>query len=195
MGERDGGGVMSAVPLQALAGEAPKRKQGPAIYAKTTREIVNAEKIKAAIGDEANDPALLLDMVEGETSLFECLAVLTEEILDDMALLAGLSETVKGLGERKSRIEKTIETKRNLMLMAMEKVGIPSVKLPLATLSVSNTQPQAEITDESLIPARFWEAQDPKLNKTDLASALRAGEQVPGATLGNGGVKLTLRVK
>lgn len=186
---------MTALPLQAPAGETAKRKSGPAIYAKTTREIANAEKIKAVIGSEANDPALLLDMVEGETSLFECLTVLVEEIQEDGLILDGLKELLNSLEARKSRIEKTMETKRNLALMAMEKVGIPSVKLPAATLSTSSTPPKAEITDESLIPSRFWEPRDPTLNKTELASALRAGEIVPGAVLGNGGVKLTLRVK
>ena len=186
---------MTAVALQAPAGDAKKRKPGPAIYAKTSREIVNAEKIKAAIGEEACDPQLLLDMVEGETSLFECLAVLVEEIQEDEIILDGIKELMAGLSARKSRTEKTIETKRNLALMAMEKVGIPSVRLAAATLTVSATPAQAVITDESQIPARFWEAQDPKLNKTDLASALRAGEQVPGAELSNGGVKITVRVK
>lgn len=178
-----------------IAGEAQKRKPGPVLYAKTSREIVNAQKIKAAIGDEANDPQLLLDMVEGETSLLECLTVLVEEIQDDEILLAGITEIATGLQVRKSRVEKTIETKRNIALMAMEKVGLPSVRLAAATLTISPTSAKAVVTDESLIPARFWEAQDPKLNKTDLASALRSGEQIPGAELGNGGIKLTVRVK
>lgn len=186
---------MSAVALQAPAGESRKRKPGPAIYAKTSREIVNAEKIRAAIGDEANDPQLLLDMVEGETDLFECLTVLVEEVQEDAMLLAGLREQIEALGTRKARMERTIETKRNLMLMAMEKVNLPSVKLAAATLTVSTTPAQAVIKDESLIPSRFWEAKDPTLDKAELASALRAGEQIPGAELSNGGVKLTLRVK
>ena len=186
---------MSSVALQAPASDEKKRKPGPAIYAKTSKEIANAEKIKAAIGDEAGDPQLLLDMVEGETSLFECLTVLVEEIQEDEIILNGIKELATSLQARKSRTEKTIETKRNLCLMAMEKVSIPSVKLPAATLSISNTPAQAVVTDESLIPTRFWEPQDPKLKKADLASALRAGEKVPGAELSNGGVKLTLRVR
>lgn len=184
-----------SITLQATAGETQKRKPGPVLYAKTSREIVNAQKIKAVIGDEANDPQLLLDMVEGETSLLECLTVLVEEIQEDEILLAGITEIATSLQVRKGRVEKTIETKRNIALMAMEKVGLPSVRLAAATLTVSPTPAKAVITDESLIPSKFWEAQDPKLNKTDLSSALRAGERIPGAELGNGGIKLTVRVK
>ena len=48
---------------------------------------------------------------------------------------------------------------------------------------------------EALIPAKFWKPQDPKLDRAAVAEALKAGETVPGASLSNGGLSLSIRVK
>lgn len=160
---------------------------------KAMNEANKAMSVREAI--DSDDPQLILDMIEGETELNEALAALVDLNIEDEILLEGLKAKIDDLGARKSRVEKTIETRRNVMLMALEKAGIPTVKLPTATLSVGKTAQQAVITDESQIPARFWKSQDPKLDKADLASALRSGEIIPGAELSNGGIKLTVRVK
>ena len=158
-------------------------------------ELNKAVELRRALAEHADDPALILDAIEGETNLGEACAIVLEQIHEDEILVEGLKAKLQELTTRKGRMEKSIEDRRNIILMAMEKAGIPTIRTPLGTLSVRPTPKQAIITDESQIPARFWKPQDPKLDRAELAAALRCGELVPGATLGNGGIALTLRVK
>lgn len=157
-------------------------------------ELNRAVEIRRALA-EHDDPQLILDMIEGETDLAEACVVVFEETLEDETLLAGVEATIKTLQERKSRIERSIENRRNIILMAMDKAGLQTIKAPLATLSVRETPPKVQVTEEAQIPSRFWKPADPKLDKTALAAALKDGETVPGASLSNGGVTLSIRTK
>lgn len=162
--------------------------------ARLSEEIGKAAEIRRALQDQ-DDPKLVLDMIEGETDLNEAVAVIYQESLDDIALAAGLDAMIKTLSERHSRIIKGIETKRSMILMAMERTGVPTIRTPLATITVRDVAPSAVITDEAQIPAQFWKPQDPKLDKKALTEALKDGAEVPGATLSNGGITLSIRTK
>lgn len=161
---------------------------------KLGNELNRAVEIKRAL-QEHDDPKLILDMIEGETDLAETCLVVLEETMEDETLLAGVEVTIKMLQERKSRLERSVETRRGIILMAMEKAGIPTIKGVLATLSVRPTPAKTIVKDEALIPARFFKPSDPKLDRTALGDALKAGETVPGAELSNGGVSLSIRVR
>ncbi len=52
-----------------------------------------------------------------------------------------------------------------------------------------------EIINESLIPEEFWNHPTPRLDRAGLISALKEGGSVPGATLGNGGLTISVRSK
>lgn len=157
-------------------------------------ELNRAVELRRAL-QENDDPQLLLDTIEGETDLGEACAIVYEETLEDDVLLAGLVAKIEELQTRKSRVERSIDQRRAVILMAMEKAGLGTLKTPLGTMSVRQVPPKAIITDEALIPARFWKPSDPKLDKAALKAALDAKEVVPGATLSNGGIGLTVRVK
>lgn len=156
------------------------------------RELNEAVKVRQMLG-ETDDPQLILDTIEGETNLAEACVVVLEECNEDEILIAGLDAHIKQMQTRKGRMEKSVETRRNVILMAMEKAGLGTIKSPLGTMSVRPTPKQAVITDEALIPSKFWKPSDPKLDRGELTSCLRAGEVVPGATLSNGGVTLSVR--
>ncbi len=157
-------------------------------------ELNHAVEIRKAL-QEHDDPVLILDTIEGETDLAEACVAVLEECNEDEILIKGLAAHIGDLQTRKGRMEKSVETRRNIILMAMEKAGLGTIRSPLGTMSARPTPKQAIITDEALIPARFWKAQDPKLDKGELSSALRAGETIPGASLSNGGITLSVRVK
>lgn len=161
---------------------------------KLSSELNRAVEIKRALQDY-DDPKLILDMIEGETDLAEACCVVLEETMEDETLLAGTESMIKTLQERKSRLERSIESRRGIILMAMEKAGLQTIKGPLATLSVRPTLPKVNISDEALIPSRFWKPSDPKLDKSALKEALDAKETIPGASLSNGGVSLSIRVR
>jgi hypothetical protein len=161
---------------------------------KLSSEITKAAEIRKAL-QEQDDPQLILDMIEGETDLNEAVAVIYEEMVDDIAMAAGIEAFSKTLTERHSRLLKGIETRRGLILMAMDRAGMETIKTPLATITVRDTPKTAVITDEAMIPAQFWKPQDPKLDKKALTDALKDGAEVPGATLSNGGITLSVRTK
>ncbi len=157
-------------------------------------ELNRAVEIKNALR-EYDDPKLILDMIEGETNLAEACCVVHEETLEDETLLAGLKATIAELEARKGRMERSIDTRRNIILMAMDKAGLQTIKGPLATLTTRPTPPKTVIGDEAQIPARFWKPGNPTLDRAALKSALDAGEAIPGAGLSNGGLSLSVRVK
>ena len=57
------------------------------------------------------------------------------------------------------------------------------------------TPPSLVVTAESEIPAAYWKPQPPKLNRQSLTAALRNGEHVPGAVLGNGQSTISVRTR
>ncbi|MDP3740339.1 MAG: siphovirus Gp157 family protein [Hyphomonadaceae bacterium] len=157
-------------------------------------ELNEAMKLRQMLGEDA-DPKLLLDTIEGETNLAEACVFVLEQTNEDEILIEGLKAKIDELQVRKGRMEKSVESRRGIILMAMDKAGLQTIKSPLGTMSVRPTQPKANITDEALIPAKFWKPSDPKLDRAAVAEALKAGEAVPGAALSNGGVSLSIRVK
>lgn len=157
-------------------------------------ELNNAVRIRQMLG-ETDDAQLILDTIEGETDLAEACVAVLEECNEDEILIAGLAAHIGELQTRKGRMEKSVETRRNIILMAMEKAGLGTIRSPLGTMTARPTPPKTVIADEALIPAKFWKPSDPKLDRAALAEALKAGESVPGASLTNGGVTLSVRVK
>lgn len=158
-------------------------------------ELAKYQKLRALLASEEPDEQAILDTLEGETNLHEALIEVAESALDDEALAAAIQTRIEALQARKSRCETTAEHKRGLIIMAMERAGLKQVKGVSATLSVKPLPGKAVINDEAVMPARFFVPQDPRLDRKALTEALRNGEQVEGATLSNGGVSLTIRVK
>lgn len=161
---------------------------------KVGAELSRAVELRQMLGDDA-DPALVLDTIEGETELAEACCVVLEEIIEDETLLAGLQATINTLQTRKGRIEKSIEDRRNIILMAMQRAGLDVIKSPLGTMSAGVVPPKVIVNDEVLIPAAYWRPGKPQLDRAAVAEALKAGQQVPGAVLSNGGVNLRIRQK
>lgn len=157
-------------------------------------EIKAAEVFKATLQDIAGDDVdLIRDMIEGETNLRPLIERADKQMCFDAALVDGVAFAIKTLGERKSRIEKRIEMTRAACLTAMEISEIKSLETPTGTLTCKAIPPSATITDEAAIPARFWEQQDPKIDKRAVLDALKAKEEIPGAELSNGGITLQIR--
>jgi len=153
----------------------------------TQREIEAAKVLRDQIADiAANDPEFMRDVIEGETSLHELIGALVAEEGEDKAVIDGLDRYVEHLVARKDRLKRRIETRRALIALAMEIAELPSFETPTGKVSVAPVAPKAIVQDEAQIPARFWIAGEPKLDRKALLAALKASENVPGATLSNG---------
>ena len=133
------------------------------------------------------------DMAEGETSFFEAIdAALTE--MDQCAeIVAGCKAQIEMYQARKSKFEGRADKLRGLIEQAMVIADIPSIRRPMATLTVKATKPAAIVSDEAAIPARFWKPQPPKLDKTAINQAVKDGETIEGVSMTNGGTSLQIR--
>lgn len=147
----------------------------------------------AALGE--TDPDLILDMTEGETTLFECIDALLLRMASDKALVVGTDAVISDLEARKRRVEKRIEFDRGLIEQAMTIAELPKIERPAATLSLSQRAPALRVDSEADIPAEFWVAGAPKLERKVLTDALKGGRTIPGVALSNAAPSLTVRTK
>lgn len=165
------------------------------IVKKIGDQLADHARIKAALIDQYDlDAETLADTLEGATDLPEALLAAAEQIGEYDIMLAGLTEHIAALSARKSRLTRSKETLRAIILQAMDRGEIETVTGPAMTLTARKTPPQPIIKEESDIPSAYWTPQPPALDKKALAAALQDGP-VPGATLSNGGLSLIVRIK
>lgn len=158
------------------------------------KEIEAAKILKADLSDLVrDDPDFLTSVIEGETSLLETIDALVFDIKSDEALVRGIGGAIADLKARKDKIENRSDMKRSLVAKAMELAEIKKREAPAGTVSLKRCPPTVILTDESLVPPRFWKRPAPTLDRAALGIALRADVAVPGATLGNGSLTISIR--
>ena len=141
------------------------------------------------------DAELVADTIEGETGLVEAIDAALAEIDECEVLIEGLKIKETAFETRRKQIENRAERIRAAIEQAMLATEQYSMKLPSATLSLAKRKPALIILNEADIPADYWIEQErpaPKLDKKALSAALANGD-VPGASLDNGSVSLTVR--
>ena len=141
------------------------------------------------------DEVTLRDTLEGLSSLPEALAAVLRSYLDDLTLAAALGMRIGDMEERLSRIELRADKKRELVTSVMERADIKKLADPDFTASLRTVPPSVVVTDEGQIPIDYWKPQPPKLDRQGLSVALKSGAAVPGATLGNAQMTLSVRTK
>lgn len=160
------------------------------------REAEAAKGLRESLAKLAEgDEELMLDMIEGETSLVECIDALLLRGAADKGLAVGIDAVMADLQARKARVEKRIAFDRALIEQAMMIAEIAKLERPAATLSLANRPAAVRVDNEADIPAEFWTAGAPKLDRKALAAALKEGRAVTGAALSNAAPSLTVRVK
>lgn len=157
------------------------------------KEAEAVQRLKASLGTLAeDDPELLHDAAEGETSLFEAIDQILAGMDEDEILIAGIKARMDELADRRRRLEKRVGYRRSVIEQAMAVADLPSIQRPGCTVTLSARAPQLVIADEAEIPARFFKS-EPKLDKAAVKAALKDGETVPGASMDNAPPSLTIR--
>jgi hypothetical protein len=141
------------------------------------------------------DEDTIRDTLEGLSTLPEMLACALRSYLDDVALIAALGIRITDMQERITRFEQRAEKKRSIITSVMEQADLKKLAEPDFTVSFRITPPSLVVTAESEIPAVYWKPQPPKLDRQGLTVALRRGESVPGAVLGNGQATISVRTR
>src|SRR6266851_5185392 len=152
------------------------------------------ERIKAVFPDA--DEELLATAVEGETSLTECVVHVLRSAEDDRTLSAALHIRIAELEERKERLDRGIERKREIAVAAMERFGIKRIPAPDFTATLTPSPQKVIITEQALIPEGYMRQKPPPPPEPDKAlikAMIQEGGQVPGAALSNPGFHVTIR--
>lgn len=159
------------------------------------REAQAVAALRASLADALGaDDELVIDTIEGETGLFEAIDMLLLEVAHSHGMEAGTLQAADALALRAARYHKRAEAARALIEQAMMIAELEKLERPAATLSLVRRAAKVEITEEAEIPAEFWKAGEPKLDKKALGQALKDGQAVPGAALSNQAPSLTIRV-
>ena len=161
------------------------------IAEKLRREADAAKGLIASLSEYGDD--VLHDMAEGETSIMEAIDAALVEIDECDAIVAGCKSQIEVYAERSAKFSQRKDRVRGLIEQAMLISGLATAKRPVATLSVKNTPPKPMITDESLVPSRFFKTPPPALDRVALNKAAKEGEAIPGVQMDNGGISLQIR--
>lgn len=164
-------------------------------YLDPIKEAKAVTALRGTLADHglADDPDLLIDSIEGETSLFEAIDRLLITIAESEGLAKGARAAAAEIESRALRFDKRAETCRAMIEQALMIAELEKVERPGGTLSLVRRAAKVEITEESDIPAEFWKTGDPKLDKKALAAALKEGRPIAGAALSNCAPSLTIR--
>jgi hypothetical protein len=141
------------------------------------------------------DDETLLDTLEGITDLQEMIAAVIRSALVDQALQTGLHTRLEEMRQRLARLEDRGTKKRELALDAMCEVGLKKLEQADFTASARAGMAPLVIVAEDIIPEPYWIPQPPKLDRQALLAALKQGNVIPGAELGNPKPCLAVRTK
>lgn len=160
-------------------------------------EIEAAKALKLALGEHAEDGDLLQDMIEGQTSLFEMIDAVVDQIGKEQELIDGIQKRQDELAARKERIRYRQAGFKAMIEQAMTIIETKKLERPEATLSLSKRADKLVIYDEAEVPAQFFKRQDPVIDKKSLTAALKAiddpRDAIPGARLEPSPQTLTIR--
>lgn len=145
--------------------------------------------------DRDLDEQTLADTLEGLTDIHEVLAAVVREALSDEALAVGLRHRIGAMEERLERLLLRAARRREIARDVMAETDVKKVTAPDLTMVLRPGSPALMIADEQAIPAEFWVAREPRLNRQELLTQLKAGTEIQGVQLSNPQPVLTVRTK
>lgn len=152
------------------------------------------EAVAAMLHDAlADDERAYLDLLHGETNLYEWVSRLLDRIEEDEGIEAALAGQIADRTLRKNRAAERVKASRSAIQALLECAKLDKLTLPEATVSVRTVPPKPLVTDEAAVPDQYCRI----VRKPDMA-AIKAGLEagaVPGISFDNGGVSLTIRRK
>jgi hypothetical protein len=152
------------------------------------------DELLAEHPDLAEDGETLADTLEGISDLPDFIAKFIRNARRDEAFSDGLAVLIKDEQERKSRLQARADKYRRIAQWLMESIEMGKIEQPDFIASIRNVPPKVEVTDEAALPDQYVRiVRSP--DKTAIKADLVAGKNVPGATLGNGSVTLSVRSK
>lgn len=110
------------------------------------------EQLVAAWPELADDSDTLLDTLSGIDNFEEQIVAVMRQVAEREVHAKALGELIDGMGARKQRLENGAKWLRAAVLHAMQEAGVPKIKAPDMSLSVSPGKAKLIITDEAAVP-------------------------------------------
>lgn len=107
------------------------------------------------VREQSDDEELLLDMLEGETDLFEIVRKLLEANEDDEGRKVALTEQMNIRKERRDKCDNRIAKRRELIRELMEIAGIQKLPMPEATISRQKVKGKVVVKEAEAVPHEF----------------------------------------
>jgi hypothetical protein len=161
---------------------------------KLSAELEKWAWLKNRLEAESFDAVTLVEVMQSETDVEECLLEISESAIQDEHSVDAIKARMKELQERASRLSERAEKKRRVVTATMQNLQLEKIDGPNLTLSLRNGGRGVIVTDAAKIPKQFFNDAEPKLDKRRLREALELGK-VDGAQLPNGGKSVTILVK
>ena len=159
-----------------------------AIHYRAIRDRIRAQ-------DPQIDEQTLADTVEGLTDLHEIVQAIIRAALADEALVLGLKCRISDMQGRLDRLEDRASKRRQIAKDVMIELDLKKLNAPDFTASIREGLPSLIVLNEDAVPKTYWDPGEPRLRRQILASDLKGGAEVAGATLSNPEPVLSVRVR
>jgi len=147
------------------------------------------------VQDPQIDEQTLADTVEGLTDLHEILAAVLRAALADEAMATGLKCRISDMQGRLARLQDRAAKRRQIAKDAMVELDLKKLTAPDFTASIRPGMPALVVLNEDAVPKTYWEPGEPRLRRHILASDLKGGAEIAGATLSNPEPVLSVRTR
>src|ERR1700690_3788317 len=135
--------------------------------------------------DSQIDEQTLADTVEGLTDLHEIVQAVIRAALADEALARGLKCRISDMQGRFDRLEDRAAKRRQIAKDVMVELDLKKITAPDFSASLRPGMPALVVLNEDAVPKTYWEPGEPHLRRQVLASDLKGGAEIEGATLSN----------
>lgn len=133
------------------------------------------------------DEQTLADTLEGAAGELEQKATAVAMVIrNHEALAASIKDAEEMMAARRKALEARAERLRTYLLTNMLLAGIKSIKHPMLDITIKGKVAAVEVFDEQQVPVEFYDqppAPPPRLSKSRIAAAIKAGRDVQGAKL------------
>jgi hypothetical protein len=161
-------------------------------FAATTYRAIR-DRIRAH--DPQIDEQTLADTVEGLTDLHEILQAVIRAALTDEALARGLKCRISDMQCRLDRLEDRASKRRQIAKDVMVELDLKRITAPDFSASLRPGLPALVVLNEDAVPSIYWQPGEPRLKRQVLASDLKEGAEIAGATLSNPEPVLSVRTR
>lgn len=148
-----------------------------------------AERLNAALAGELTDEewvALRTEFEGAATEIVEKLDAYAKVIRNLQTDSDAYKAEEARLAGLRGKVDTNIARMKEAVESAMKACGEVKVKTTIGTWAFQKNPPSVNVTDEAKIPAEYWVAKDPTVNRVAILAKLKAGETVEGAELKQG---------